>query len=215
MRIVVCDDDKRELSHLRSCIEDYMKNRPEFSYTLLTYHNSNQLMFDLEDRAKADLYILDIDMPEISGLDIAERLKRESPHNLLFFFTSHSEFATEGYRVEARRYILKTDPVERLYEAIDFACDVYERRRKDSVPVVSYHDTINIPINDIMYVIRDGRTLEIHLQNKKTILYRSPIKEFFNKIHRPTFLFIDSSIFINADYVYRTKDNIVTMFDKK
>lgn len=215
MRIVICDDDRQELERLQKVISDHLRQRIGFVYTLIPYQNSRQLLFDLEDKARADLYILDIDMPQASGIEIADRLKDMTPNHMLFFYTAHSEFATEGYRVEARRYILKDRPAEQLYEALDFACDEFEKKKQDCVSFRFNRDVINVPAGEIMYVCREGRQCSVHTQNHGVLWESTPIKTLFSRIQRPGFLFIDKGVFINVDFVHRTQNNEVIMFDGK
>ena len=61
-----------------------------------------------------DLVISDIELPGISGLELGKRIKENNPDVYLVFLTSHSEFASESYIIEAYQYILKKDIEERL-----------------------------------------------------------------------------------------------------
>ena len=214
MKIVICDDDAFALQALESGIKRFMDDQ-EAGYSLLTYQDSRQLDFDLEDEAKADVYILDIDMPVVTGIDIASRVKNMYPMAMVFFYTSHSEFATRGYRLGVRRYILKQNMQEDLEEALHYAHAQYTVSRKNTISLFNFHDTTNIPISDILYVERDKRYLKITLQGKSVVYDNRSIKEFQKALNDPTFILIDKGVLIHIDYVFRTENNTVTMFDKK
>jgi len=66
-----------------------------------------------------DLVISDIELPGISGLELGKRIKENNPDVYLVFLTSHSEFASESYIIEAYQYILKKDIEERLSPLIE------------------------------------------------------------------------------------------------
>ena len=65
------------------------------------------------------MVISDIELPGISGLELGKRIKENNPDVYLVFLTSHSEFASESYIIEAYQYILKKDIEERLSPLIE------------------------------------------------------------------------------------------------
>ena len=215
MRIILCDDNLEELNQLeemtRACIEKVLS--PE-EYTVQSYSNAKKLSFDLEDKARADLYILDIDMPEISGIALAKQIQNIQPQAFVYFYTSHSEFATEGYRVEARRYLLKGGNPAFFTEAIEFACDQVAKRRQSQTSLPFYHETINVPISDIMYVERTHRQVFVHTHENGTIQTSLPLHALFLQISQPQFVYIDRGTFINVEFVCRTEKDSVVLFNK-
>ncbi len=213
MRIVICDDDALALQTLENDIRQFMADK-DIGYSLLTYDHSQQLNFDLEDTAAADVYILDIDMPIVGGIDIALRIKSMCPRAMVFFYTSHSEFATQGYRMGVRRYILKQDMHESLEEAMNYAYREFISAKKNTISLFNAHDTINLPISEILYVERDNRRLKITAQGCKTYYDTRSIKEFQKKLNDPTFILVDKGVLIHIDFVFKTENNTVTMFDQ-
>ena len=212
IHIVLCDDDFRDLKALEERIHKVFALHPDYDPIIHSYVSSKQLLFDLEDIAKADLYILDIDMPEINGVDIADRIREVRTNAIVYFYTSHAEYAFEGYRVEARRFLLKDGDEKLFEEAILYACqkqlDLYE----DSITVTWFRDIIRIPIADIIYVKKEQRHTMIYTQSQGQVQCQSNIKDLHKKIDRPYFLFIDRGVFINLDFVRRTDENTVTLF---
>ena len=215
MRVILCDDDPAVLQALENKVKNHLKHFEDLAFSVRSYADSQTLLFDLEDLAKADVYLLDIDMPGINGLDIADRLKDLYPHMLLIFYTSHAEFATRGYRMGVQRYILKNGDEEELYEALDHAVAQDQTSRKDTVSLFSYHDTVNCPVDDILYVERSGRTLKLKTQNNGVLYDTRSIRDLIKVINDPRFLQIDKGVVINVDHVFKTEDNTVTMFDRK
>ncbi len=214
MKIVICDDDNYAMKTLETKIRQFMKAK-EAGYSLLSYQNSRQLDFDLEDTAKADVYILDIDMPTVSGIDIASRIKNMYPLALLFFYTSHAEYATQGYRMGVRRYILKQDVDETLEEALTYAYEQYQMYRKNTISLFNFHDTINLPVSEILYVERESRYLKVTTHNHEALYDNRSIKEFQKALNEPTFVLVDKGVMINIEFVYKTEHNTVTMFDQR
>ncbi len=201
-----------DLKSLEERVHKFLSYHPEYEAVVHTYADSRQLLFDLDDIAKADLYILDIDMPYINGVDIAERIREIRTNAIVYFYTSHAEYAFEGYRVDARRFLLKDGNAGLFDEAILYACQKQKDLYEESITVTWFRDIIRIPIADIIYVKKEQRHTMIYTQSQGTIQCQSNIKDLHKNIDRPYFVFIDRGVFINLDFVRRTDDNTVTLF---
>ena len=215
MKIVLCDDERKELDQLADLTRKCLEKCGEREHQLLSYEHSNELDFDLEDRARADLYILDIDMPEPNGITLAKKIQRVQPLAFVFFYTSHIEFATAGYQVEARRYLLKGGDPDLFLEAIEYACREIKQKLNDCISLPFYHDTTIVPVGDIVYAERSQRQVFVFTHSHGTIQTSQSINGLFKQLDRPQFVFIDRGTFINIEYVSRTDQNTVCLFDGK
>ncbi len=213
MKIILCDDQLNDLQLLQNLVNDFFYKNHLSSPDILCFNNAKQLLFELEDRAKGDLYILDIDMPEYNGIELAESIRLYNPMSIIYFYTSHTEFATEGYRVDARRFLIKGGKQEYFNEALAYAVSEYQRKLEETITIFSNRDTLNIPISDIIYVHRDGRQVAIHTHSMDTIFTYGRLKDYFQKIGKSHFVWIDRSTFINTHYVKRTYQNTLTLFN--
>ena len=104
MNVLICDDEWRvteQVSELlqKHCAENGMQVR---------FH-----LFDdpcaIKGLAGYDIAILDIDMGDFSGIDLAWRLRKEKPGIVIIFLTNFIQYAPEGFEVQAFRYLLKTN----------------------------------------------------------------------------------------------------------
>lgn len=213
--IILCDDNEIELKEYAEKIESHLNNNQEYGFTIRCYSSGITLDFELEDSGRADLYLLDIDMPGVNGIQIAKRIQVVYPNAIVYFITSHLEYATEGYRVEARRYLIKGGDERYLNEAIDYACEKIISLQKDYISFSSYHDTTIILVTDIMYVVREKRRLIVHTYPKVEIAVNENIQSLYKRISYPNFIFINRGTIINIDYVRRTNQNTVIMLDGK
>ncbi len=212
IRIVLCDDNQAELNALDTMVRSHLDMKKEI-YEIRSFSSGTALAFEIDDKGTGDLYILDIDMPGTDGIALALRIREAQPNAILFFYTSHIEYATEGYKVEARRYLLKGGNEDYITEALDYAIDKIQKTKNETIQLKHFHDTINLPIADIQYVQREGRALSIYTQTMGTITTYESIKQLHYRINRPYFVFIDRGIFINIDYVRRTDHNTITLFN--
>ena len=75
------------------------------------------------DTAKADLALLDIDMPQMGGLELAENMKKKCPGIKIIFLTGYSEYAVDAYALHASGYLLKPIGYDRLLSEIEYALE--------------------------------------------------------------------------------------------
>ena len=214
MKVILCDDNKLELKQLKTLTLKYLEIFKTDVYTIHDYDYSKKLIFDLEDIGKADLYILDIDMPEPNGIQIAKKIKTTYPLSLIYFYTSHSEFAADGYRVEARRFLIKGGDEKYFAEAMEYACKTCEKLEKECISLPFSHDITNVPIAEIMYVKREHRKVYVYTQSKSIVETSMSIGNLFESLSKPQFIFIDRGIILNMDYIYSTDRNQITLFNK-
>ena len=67
------------------------------SADISVYTDSSQFMFELGDNKQMDILILDIEMPKMSGFEIADYVKKSNPNCLIIFMTSHVNYAVFAY----------------------------------------------------------------------------------------------------------------------
>ena len=77
LRIAICDDNQVELQYTARMTADYFATHPAHSATIETFHSGKDLLSQVEARKGFDLYILDILMPDLSGIEIGRRLRTQ------------------------------------------------------------------------------------------------------------------------------------------
>lgn len=107
----LCDDDPRDLSAICAIAEDFSAAHPEFPLRLQAFSSPYDLLEHLDAEGGFDLYLLDMLMPQMAGLELARCIReREEPSEIMFLTTSR-EYALEAFDVAACGYLVK--PVEK------------------------------------------------------------------------------------------------------
>lgn len=147
-------------------------------------------------RKHPDLVFLDINMPDISGIELAKALK-EKP--MIIFTTAHKQFAFDGFELEAVDYLLKPIDFDRFSKAVYKAIDVKKYKasadssQEESVIYVhSEYRMIKIVLKDVEYIESMEDYIKIHLVNDKPVLTLMSLKKVlellpeqqFRRIHR-------------------------------
>lgn len=150
IRCIAIDDEPLALEQIKR----YIQRLPELELvgTSLSATKALEMMRD----TKVDLLFLDIEMPDMTGLDLARRLNGELPY--VIFVTAYPNFAVEGFRVDAVDYLLKPLSFAALTEAVDRVKRRLRLQRESRVTaeaelyVKSDGGVRRIPLDDILYI---------------------------------------------------------------
>ena len=121
----------------------------------------------------ADLLFLDINMPSISGIELYKSVEQNT---MVIFSTAYSEFAVEGFNLNAVDYLLKPYTYERFLQAVTKANDIYntivpsEKNQEEYLFVRADYSLIKIAINDIVLIEGLDDYLKIYVQNTKNAI---------------------------------------------
>ena len=200
LKIALCDDDSQFVSKITGLIQSLLQDSTE-SPVITTYINPVALTASISDGERYDIYILDVEMPDLNGMDVAKRIREFQPNAPLLFLSSHLSYATEGYKVQALRYVSKLDLDHALPEALEQAIATLEKTDTCSIMVQHYQNYTRILHKDILYVQKMQRSIQIVTDRQGNFKDNRGIKELFSEIDDPRFIFTDRAYFVNLDYV--------------
>jgi DNA-binding LytR/AlgR family response regulator len=192
MRAIAIDDEPLPLDILESYCEaiPFLKLEKTFTQTTVAARY-------LENHP-VDLIFLDINMPSISGIDFYKNLENQT---MVIFTTAHSQYAVEGFNLNAIDYLLKPYSPERFAAAVNKANDYFsflhtkETTQLDHVFVRAEYNLVKIKLSEILYIEGLADYIKIHLEGKKTILSRITMKEMSTKLPA-TFIRVHRSFII-------------------
>lgn len=115
MRAICVDDEELILSRTVSLVK-----KTEIFDSVESFTDALEALEYL-DAFKADLALLDIDMPEMGGLELATNIKNKCPGIKIIFLTGYSEYAIDAYAMHATGYLLKPVSYEKLLSEIEYA----------------------------------------------------------------------------------------------
>ncbi|TSE08586.1 MULTISPECIES: LytR/AlgR family response regulator transcription factor [Aquimarina] len=226
MRCIIIDDEPLALGIIRSYCEDIGTLEIVGAFT-----NALEAIPFLND-THVDLVFLDIEMPQINGIDFIKTLD----HKPLFIFTTaYSQYALEGFEINAVDYLVKPISFPRFVKAVNRAKEIYElkKRNKKSLKIsmsdasstaMSHIDqfvfvkcdygTVKIKLKGIKYIQGLKDYLKIHVLEEKPILTLMTFKDLQTKLPDDQFLRVHRSYVVNIrsiDAIQRSKviiDNV-------
>jgi two-component system, LytTR family, response regulator len=181
--------------------------------TLLSYfYNAKDALAFLKQNP-VDLIFLDINMPNMSGMQMINELKLKPQ---LIFTTAYAEFAMDSYNFDAADYLLKPFDFERF----QLALDKVEKRLFGSKHQNSFffikdgYKNIKIEFNDIQFVMGSGNYLDIITKDKKYVP-RMTFTELIEKIPSSQFIRIHQSYIVNIGKIEKIENNHVYIMSHK
>ena len=127
MKIALCDDEQ----YFREVISDYCKEferKTGIKIALHIFSEGKEVLAYVEKNKDIDLFILDIKMEHVNGLQVAETIRKLEIRSKIVFLTSVLEYAPEGYRFKASLYWMKPLSYERFYKDLT---ELYEEIKKE------------------------------------------------------------------------------------
>jgi len=146
-----------------------------------------------------DLLFLDIQMPDVNGIDFYKSLRQET---MVVFTTAFSEYAVEGFNVNALDYLLKPIDFERFVTACEKAQDYFNylnssiNSNQQSLYVRSEYSLVKIPFQEILFLETMDDYIKIHCVNKRTVLTLSSMSKIFEKLPQGEFVRVHRSFII-------------------
>ncbi len=175
--------------------------------------------FAVLSKESVDLMLLDINMPEITGIDFLKTLKKP-PH--VIFTTAYPEYAAHSYEVDAIDYLVKPIAFERFLKAINKATEIINNEHKGSNVMVRENE-IN---SNIIFVKTEGKLVKIDLTqvwfieglkdyvqiwtDTGKLTVHSTMKNFEEQLSgMPIFLRVNKSYIINMNFVSEVDGNLI------
>ena len=167
-----------------------------------------------------DLVFMDIQMPDITGLQLAKSLQRKSP--MIIFTTAYSKYAVEGFNVEAVDYLLKPFEFSRFLEAVNKASalkQLYEssteKMDEQAIFVKSDYQNIRIFTRDIQYIEGFDDYIRIHVDTGKSIYTLNSLKNILEKLPENEFIRVHRSYIVPVNRIKRIYNQHVQIGDKE
>lgn len=150
-----------------------------------------------------DLLFIDINMPDITGLDLV-RLLEEKP--MIVFTTAHKKFAIDGFELDAVDYLLKPISFDRFLKAVNKATEYFDYKRKskeepESLFVYSEYRMVKILLADIEYIESLEDYIRINLTAGKPVMTLMTMKKVLEKLPVNKFKRIHRSYIVATDKV--------------
>lgn len=214
IRCIAIDDEPLALKQM----DNYITKTP-FLEVSGVFDNALQAIPFLEEH-EVDLIFLDINMPDISGMDFIKSLN--NPPKVIFT-TAYSEYAVEGFKVDAIDYLLKPFGYADFLKAAEKAKKRILPKSQEAAEIKSdeqflfiksEHKILRINLADIKYIESMREYLRIHIENQSPVMTLMSMKKMEGFLSEKSFMRVHRSFIVNLNKITTIERHRI-IFDQK
>ena len=212
IKAIALDDEPLALKVIENFCErlDYLQLEKTFTKTAEAHKHLR--------KQPVDLIFLDIQMPTQNGIEFYADIEQNT---LVIFTTAFSEYAVEGFNVNATDYLLKPFSFDRFVQAVEKAKLIYDSKNKVPNTETQYlfvradYSLNKILIADILFIEGLDDYLKIHIQNQKTIVARMTMKSILEKLPETEFIRVHRSFIVPISRIEKIRNKIIYIADEE
>ena len=164
VRVMLVDDEQLALDFLKR----YIEKTPEFNIEIVgTYTNPIDAKKAILEN-DIDVLFLDIHLPEINGIQLADELLEKKPELIIVFVTAYNEFAVEAFELNAIDYLVKPVPFDRFKETLARLKEKIEWKAQQSQLMQTEDDLQVNLLGHLSFTLPNRKNETIHFRTKKT-----------------------------------------------
>ncbi len=213
MRIALCDDDIQCESQLCDLMNEYVTSNPDKEIVFSIYKSAEELLNVVEKTGHFDLYILDIIMNGMNGIDLGLKLRSLGNSGKIVYLTSSVEFALDAFKVRAYHYILKPINKDEFFSVLNETTDMIALNNNKSFPVKTKDGTVKLNYDHILYAELCRRVITYHLINGKSIdslTIRTPFSEAVQELIQDNrFILCGTSMLVNLHHITSVENDMI------
>lgn len=213
LRIAICDDKRQVCSQMEQMLADLAEDKRE-SWQIETYPSAEILVQALRSGEYYDLLFLDIELPNIDGIEVGRIIRDELDNEAtkIIFISGNESYAMDLFAVRPVDFIIKPVERQKLTEVMDTVLSLIDRECQ-FFEYKNGHQKIKVLLKDILYFESAGKKVYILTKQKR--------REFYGKLSDVEailgargFLFIHKSYLINYSHVIEYRYESATMSNK-
>ncbi|WP_299109087.1 LytTR family DNA-binding domain-containing protein [uncultured Tenacibaculum sp.] len=200
-KCIIVDDEQPA----RKLLENYC-SKIKSLHVVGCYKSGLDALSVLQEK-EIDILFLDIQMPDISGIDFLKSLKLHKTK--VVFTTAYRDYALEGFELDAVDYLLKPIEFHRFLRAIEKVKEVHQKKEKREVKDVegsliirSGKKQYRVPTSEILYIKSESEYVKYVTQNHGNLMVHGALKEVMNSLSNSNnFLRIHRSYIVNMTHI--------------
>ena len=211
-KVAICDDEMTSLM-INQALTEQVLEEANIEYEITTFEDMQSMIKGvLDDNADFDLLLSDILAVGMNGIEAAEEIRRLGDKLPIVFISSTAEFALDGYRVNALRYLQKPVQIDKLAILEAYAAKGSKKKEYLSFQVADRFYKVNL--DDIVYLESMGRDTYV-VTKTETICVHAKFSDMEQQVPADRFVRCHRSYIINlsevkdiARYRFLTKNGI-------
>ena len=208
MKIAVCDDSRMDRENLISLLREYEQSK-SIEFEIAEYDSGEALLENTAVLQDCRIIFMDINMEQVSGLEAAAKIKSLYPGVRIVLVTAFMNYALEGYKVKASRFLVKDDLPITIAECMDaLVGEIEQEAQIMEFPFVE--GSIRLKAGDIIYIETDKHKNVFYTQENSYSIYKK-MDELEDELRGFGFVRIHQSFLINMHYIKKLSSYVMTL----
>jgi len=207
MKLAICEDEKIFQDVLLDYLKPYLSELCDISVDVFSH--GADLIERHRGGVKYDMVFLDVDMPEMTGVEVGQALREMDDSVILIFTTSYQEYVRQAFSINAFQYLIKPIMRDVFTDEFERALTRY-RKMKYMHQIYCTGKERFIEVKDILYIETYSRHLRL-VTHKEKIEYIGKIKEEEHKLADYGFLRCHQGYLINMKYILKPGNGIFVL----
>lgn len=209
LKIGICDDDADQRNYLAERVRIWAGGNRHL-IELEQYPGAKEFLFSYEESKDFDILLLDVEMPEVSGIELAKQVRSENTAVQIVFITGYYEYFSDGFDVSALHYLIKPADEAKLYPVLDRAVHNLSCRQR-CVLLATGEADIKVPLTDILYAEAENVYVNVHtMQGNYRV--RMSLGKFVEQMDE-TFYKAHRSYVVSLKYISKITRKEITMIN--
>lgn len=149
-KVAICDDNQTDSGYIAELLADWAKTRGHL-VQMESFQSAESFLFHYAEEKSYDILLLDIEMGEMDGVDLAKKVRQDNEEVQIIFITGYPDYIGEGYDVAALHYLMKPVSGEKLFVVLDRAVSNLQKQKRVVVLPVD-GEMRRVFVEDIQYV---------------------------------------------------------------
>lgn len=207
LEIAVCEEYIQEQDSTYNYVAEYIRARPESELMVRYFNSGSQLLNHIQFQGRFDIYLLDIDMPDMNGIEIAKKIRGQDDEAAIIYCSGTSDYAIQSYSVFAYYYLVKPYNKNTLYFILDKLLKKICRDMPKAFMVKVKSGIVRIKLHELIYAESKAHNYYYYLKDGSSVK-SSMLRSSFNQVMEPLlrdnrYLKISASYIINMNYARR------------
>ena len=218
MRIALCDDNNKDSAELKKIL---ISNARILEKQIEVFQSCAELINKFQENEGYDIVFLDIDMPEMNGIELGLKIKTISSSTYIVFVTNYPQYAINAFDCAAFHYLLKPLELQKVNTVLDSLLNFYQKKNA----VYSFKTKsgyVSVPIAELYFVECFKKHLIFHMKGKVTETpgklsdaYAFLISHGFCQVHQGFIVNMNKISSLDKFNVYLDNDEIVPISQRK
>ena len=212
IRIAIVDDREDDREVLKESSERFFASKNKYEIEVSTYASGEELLKGFEP---GDIHIafLDICMDEMTGIELAKKLRDLDQNLLIVFQTTSRDYAFDAFPLHPFDYLIKPCQDDQVASVYDEALKVIRTGDPD-IKVISVKGTFSVPLRSIIAIQSHGHNVEFLLTNSQSLTSTETFHKIQTKLASDNrFLLINRGVLVNMDHVLAPREGEMEMKD--